>query len=225
MKRKYWLAALWVSGFVAGAAWKNAVAHAHPNGGQPGDVLKGRPFVVLNGVPGDAASYGETAAQLVNLGIPQKFGQEEWASIVLTHEFHQHVGIYTIVGAKMGVKAREVLEAPMRSVQVTMECGTEQPMACVADGVQVALASTLAQNLITIPRTDAPCVSAVFRYKDKAVRLKLKPEYQDAINGWIGKAKKAHPGMTPEYFAAVEQSSYDAWVVFDRQDMFEITPL
>lgn len=223
MNHKFWFAFGILAGIAIGADWKSAVAWAHPNHEGSGTASHARPFVVLKGLPADPTAYNDAAAELVRIGIPNKYGDEEWASVVLTHEFHQHVGVYTIVGAKMGVRAREELGAPMRAVEVTMECGNKQPMSCVADGVQVALGSTLAQNLISLPNLGSPSVSAVFRYKDKVVRIKLKPDYQATINGWIEKAMKEHPGFTPEYFKAVEKSSYDAWMAFDRKDMFEVS--
>ena len=56
----------------------------------------------------------------------------------MTHEFHQHEGIMTTLGAKMAVYARELLEAPTRTIHVTVETGPKPPLSCAIDGIQVA---------------------------------------------------------------------------------------
>lgn len=40
--------------------------------------------------------------------IIAEHGEEEWRACVLTSEIHRHLGIYSLVGAKMGLRAREV---------------------------------------------------------------------------------------------------------------------
>jgi pyrimidine-specific ribonucleoside hydrolase len=161
----------------------------------------------------------------VRKGIPDKFGREEWAAIVLTHEFHQHVGIYTVLGAKMGVRAREALNAPTRNVMVEMETGPDQPMACVADGVQASIGSTYAQNLIAMPTVNKPVVSGVFTYRDASVRVRLKEEYQARIERFIVEALMKYPALSPQYFATIEDASYSVWAEFDRKEIFDVTPL
>ena len=141
---------------------------------------------------------------------------------MLTHEFHQHVGIYTVLGAKMAVRAREVLEAPMRTVAVTAETGTAQPLSCMVDGLQVGLGSTLGQNLIRVPERKKPEVAAQFTYKGRTIRLSLKPEYQARIGQIIQEARAQYGNLTPAYFHAVGHASYSVWAEFDRKEIFEV---
>jgi pyrimidine-specific ribonucleoside hydrolase len=185
---------------------------------------EGRPFLVLKSLPLDAHAYCDEARMLVRKGIPAKYGPEEWDSVVLTHELHQHLGIYTTLGAKMGVRARELLSAPMRSVHVIAETGREQPLACMVDGIQVALASTLAQGLIELPDSDSPSPSATFRHGDKTVRLRLKDDAADRVQEIIRRASKAHGFQSPAYFEAIEAESFDVWAEFDRHEVFEVVP-
>lgn len=37
---------------------------------------------------------------------------QEWTAVLLTNELHRHLGMWNIVGAKMGIRAMEVLTAP-----------------------------------------------------------------------------------------------------------------
>jgi pyrimidine-specific ribonucleoside hydrolase len=175
---------------------------------------------ILRAFPLDASSYQAPTAELVKAGIPEKFGHEEWAAVVLTNEVHQHVGIYSIVGAKMGVRARELLDAPTRAVNVTVETGGRPPVSCVIDGLQVALGSTLAQNLMHVPAPTEPRVAAVFEYKGRRLRLSLKPEFQRQIDEIIATAVKECGDLTPPYFQRIEAFSYRVWAEFDRRAIF-----
>lgn len=196
-----------------------SVADEHADVAKPS---KGeRTFHILNALPLDVSSYQPATADLVKAGIPEKFGHEEWAAVVLTNEVHQHVGIYTILGAKMGVRAREILEAPPRAVNVTVETGGKPPVSCVIDGLQVALGSTFAQDLIHAPACGDPRVAAVFEYKARKVRLSLKPEVQKGIAEFIAKAVKDCGDMTPAYFQQIEAYSYRVWAEFDRNAIFD----
>ena len=154
-------------------------------------------------------------------GIPEKFGHEEWESIVLTNEVHQHVGIYSIIGAKMGVRAREILEAPPRTVNVTAETGDKPPLSCLIDGLQVALGSTLGQNLIHAPICKEPRIAATFEFMGRKVRLSLKPEVKKQIGDFIGEAVKDCGDLTPAYFQRVETYSYRVWAELDRKAIFD----
>jgi pyrimidine-specific ribonucleoside hydrolase len=180
-----------------------------------------RAFQILKTLPLDATAYQPPAAALVAEGIPEKFGHEEWACIVLTHEIHQHAGIYSILGAKMGVRARELLEAPTRTVVVTVETGARPPESCVIDGLQVALGSTLAQDLIHVPPAGRPKVAATFEYKGRKLRLSLKPEFEKKISEFIASAIRECGSLTPAYYENVEAFSYRVWAEFDRRTLFD----
>jgi len=190
--------------------------HASADKGTAGE----RAFHILKTLPLDAASYQPATEELVKAGIPDKFGHEEWAAIVLTNEVHQHVGIYTILGAKMGVRAQEILQAPPRAVNVTVETGCKPPLSCLIDGLQVALGSTFAQDLIHAPACEEPHVAAVFEYKTRKVRLSLKPEAQKKVAKLIAKAVKECGNLTPAYFQQIEADSYRVWAEFDRNGIF-----
>jgi pyrimidine-specific ribonucleoside hydrolase len=175
---------------------------------------------VLKRFPIDPQWYKPEAAELLRKGIVEKYGQEEWAAVVLTHELHQHMGIYNVVGAKMGVRARDILKAPTRAVHVTAETGVEPPISCVVDGLQASLGSTLAQKLIDVPDVPDPRVAAAFEYDGRKVRLSLKPEYQRKVESIIKAASEKHGRLTPAYFHEIEDRCFDVWAEFDRREIF-----
>jgi pyrimidine-specific ribonucleoside hydrolase len=199
------------------------VSHAVADGH---DAIKARheehrPFLALRALPMSAESYQPHVAELVRAGIPEKFGHQEWTAIVLTHEVHQHAGIYSILGAKMATRAAELLNAPKRAVKVTAECGTNQPLSCFIDGIQVALGSTLGQGLIKVPDTNEPRIAATFEYKSKQLRLALKAEAEHKVKDFIATSIEEHGNLTAAYFEAVEEHSYRVWADFDRSLIFE----
>ena len=200
--------------FLAQRALAHEEAERRPP--KPGE----RPLQVLKAFPMSADAYESLAADLVKSGVPEKFGQDEWVSVVLTHEFHQHIGVYTILGAKMGVRARELLGAPMRAVRVTTETGDCPPMSCAIDGLQVALGSTLAQQLISVPKMEVPRMAATFQYEGRKLRLTLKPAFQKRIAQFFQATIKTQGDLTPAYFHEVEHFSYHVWAEFDRKEIF-----
>ncbi len=181
-----------------------------------------RPLAVLKRFPVAPEFYCAEAAQLIRNGVIEKYGEEEWAAVVMAHELHQHVGIYTMLGAKMGVRARELLNAPTRAVHVIVETGSEPPLACTIDGLQASLGSTLAQKLIEVPEESEPRVAAVFEYGDKRIRLSLRPEYKKKVQRIIQTAIKKYGNLTPAYFHEVEDRSFGVWADFDRRDIFVV---
>ncbi len=216
---------LWIALAVIGGTLLSALAAWAHDVGTDASGNGERPMRVMLALPQDALFYNANAAGLIRDGILEKFGTEEWTAIVLTHEFHQHVGIYTLLGAKMAVRARELLGAPMRAVEVTAETTRKQPFACMIDGLQVGLGSTLGQNLIQVPEGGTPAVAARFAFAGHTIRLSLKPEYSERLAAIISDAREAHGDLTPAYFEAVERASYDVWKEFDRKEIFEVEEL
>ena len=71
------------------------------------------------------------------------YGQEEWKMCALTNEFHQHVGIYSIIGAKMGIYAREYFDVPLDKMVVRSNAGLSPPLSCMNDGLQISTGATM----------------------------------------------------------------------------------
>jgi len=46
------------------------------------------------------------------VNIIEAHGLEEWKAVLLTNELRRHFGMCSIIGAKMGIRVREVLNAP-----------------------------------------------------------------------------------------------------------------
>ncbi len=67
--------------------------------------LSRRTAVVLNDFPvAPSISMFKDDVRPYVKKIIERYGLEEWKACLLTNEFHRHLGIYSIVGAKMGHK-------------------------------------------------------------------------------------------------------------------------
>jgi pyrimidine-specific ribonucleoside hydrolase len=178
--------------------------------------------LILRSFPDSEEWYRPPAAELIRAGVLERYGAEEWRAVVLSHELHQHIGIYTILGAKMGVRARELLKAPTRSVRATLETGGNGPMTCAADGIQASLASTFGQGLVHVESPRQPVLAGTFEYDSRRLRLTLKPEYRSVMQGYIDRARERHGDLSPAYFQELEQISYTVWSEFDRSEVFSV---
>ncbi|MEI8045594.1 MAG: formylmethanofuran dehydrogenase subunit E family protein, partial [Verrucomicrobiota bacterium] len=142
---------------------------------------------------------------------------------VLTSELHRHLGTYSIVGAKMGLRARERFNVALDELHVESRAGLKPPLSCVNDGLQVATGASLGRGTISVVTNGLPACEAIFRYGDRRVRLRLKPEFAKQIAADMVALEKRHGGTTPEYFQDVRGVSLRHWLNFDRATMFEET--
>lgn len=160
----------------------------------------------------------EIAPQIIT-----RHGLEEWKATVLTSELHRHLGTYSIVGAKMGLRARELFNVALDELRVESHAGLKPPLSCVNDGLQVATGASLGRGTITVLTNGAPTCEAVFTYGEQRLRLRLKPEFAKRIASDMAELEKRHGGITPAYFQDVRGVSLQHWLNFDRNTMFEET--
>jgi len=151
--------------------------------------------------------------------IIEKHGNEEWKACLLTNELHRHLGMLSIVGAKMGVRAREILEAPFDELNVISFAGYTQPLSCINDGVQVSTGASLGRGAITVGQFNQPVV--IFIYKDKKVTLKVKPEIMKEIGSIVKEYSQKFTFQSPKYFHELDKVSIETWLKWDRKKIFE----
>ena len=71
-------------------------------------ILKGETVAknqVIKDLPVDPEFYFDDVKPSVN-EIINKYGIDEWTSGVLANELHRHLGVFAIIGVKMGIRAR-----------------------------------------------------------------------------------------------------------------------
>jgi pyrimidine-specific ribonucleoside hydrolase len=185
--------------------------------------LEPRRAVLFNRFPSDPAMFRPDVAPLV-LPIIARHGLEEYKAALITNELHRHLGLLSIVGAKMGIRARELLHANLDEVKVKSEAGLKPPLSCLNDGLQASTGASLGRGTISM-KNGPPRVAALFSNGKVAWRLELKPEVRAKIQKQIKDAVQRFPGLTPRYFQEVRRMALKGWLEMDRREIFIETNL
>jgi pyrimidine-specific ribonucleoside hydrolase len=181
-----------------------------------------RPLVTLREFPVVPEQFQPDLEPWVS-DIIKRHGVEEWKLIVLTSELHRHLGLYSILGAKMGLRARELLGASLDDLRVESLAGLRPPVSCLNDGLQVATGASLGRGAIHVPETTMPQAAAVFTFGDRRVRLRVRDSAVKKLQADLRAAVQRHGDLTPAYFAEVRRISLEAWRDLDRAQVFEET--
>ncbi len=179
-----------------------------------------RKHVVFSTFPTDSIFYPDDVNQIKDK-IINKYGEEEFMLGTIASEIHNHIGIYTIIGVKMGLFAREVLNANKNQITVTSYSGKAMPLACINDGIMVSTGSTPAYSLFNVCDTTAK-PSATFCFKKKCVRLTLKKEIHETISNEIQDAVFKYSISSNEYWKIIRKLALHYWLELDRVNIFEI---
>lgn len=167
-----------------------------------------------------------------------RWGKEEWRAVILTNEIHGHIGIYSTIGAKMGIYALEFISRccnKMENLKILSFAGSRPPVSCFNDGLQISTGATLGHGAIEIAKSSAESkehadarVEAIFRFraicgteaKEMQLRVWLKEELRQQIAGDIANAVKQY-GHTPDYWLQVRRLALDYWQQWNRAGIFE----
>ena len=161
-----------------------------------------------------------------------RWGKEEWRAVILTNEIHGHIGIYSTIGAKMGIYALEFISRccnKAEELKVLSFAGSRPPVSCFNDGLQISTGATLGHGAIEIAKSSADArVEAIFRFraicgteaKEMQLRVWLKEELMQQIAGDIANAVKQY-GHTPDYWLQVRRLALDYWQQWNRAEIFE----
>lgn len=180
-------------------------------------------FQIMRSLPTDTNFYQPDVRAAMSL-IIQKHGMSEWVSAVNTFELHRHIGIYALVGAKMGLRALTYFGAGIDELEVVSQAGFGPPISCMNDGIQVSTGATLGHGLIKIEEHQ-PTSSARFTYLGKTISLSLRPEYRKKIKDEISQLVQQYGLESDEYWLAVRRNALRYWLEMDRNEMFDIVVL
>lgn len=182
------------------------------------DLAEPRSMICFREFPTDPALFSDDMKPYVSK-IIAKHGLEEWKAVVLTNELHHHMGLWSILGAKMGVRARELLNAPFDEVDVSSYAGVKPPYSCLNDGLQIATGASLGRGTIQVSDANQPTVE--FSSKGKKVTLKAKPEIAREIGQVIKELSDKYTFQSPRYFRELDKISIEYWLKWDRADLFQ----
>lgn len=187
-------------------------------------ILRGKPDAesrVFYGFPVQAELYAADVVPIVDQAIA-RHGPSEWRAAVLTNELHGHLGIYATIGVKMGIRAREYFNIGVDDILVTTYAGHNPPVSCMNDGLQVGTGASVGHGLITVAETDSPRPEARFTFKDKTIRLALKPEYARRIRNDVKEGIERYGDLTEPYWLYVRALALKYWLDFDRHTIFDL---
>ncbi|MCU0456786.1 MAG: formylmethanofuran dehydrogenase subunit E family protein, partial [Bacteroidales bacterium] len=130
--------------------------------------------------------------------------------------------VFSIVGVKMGIRAREILEAGPDVLKVVSYAGTTPPYSCLNDGIQVSTGSTLGIGLIEVRKTRKPGPSAGFTHGDRTIRITLKDEYLRQVEADIREGVTKYGLSDDAYWQLIRQNAIKYWLEWDRKNIFDI---
>lgn len=174
---------------------------------------------IIKHLPLTTEYYNDDIAPIALMAI-DRHGENEWRYAVLTSELHGHVGIYSLLGVKMGLYARELLGVEAGTMHVVSYAGSTPPISCFNDGLQVATEATLGHGLIEVVHPFSPRIEAEFSTHNNSLRLRLKRDYAQILTHEIAELKALY-GLGKEYWEDVRILALRYWVEWKRKDIFE----
>jgi pyrimidine-specific ribonucleoside hydrolase len=176
---------------------------------------------VFTAFPIDTALYKPEYAKILNETIG-KFGLIEWKAISMTNEIHGHTGIYSIIGAKIGIRAMEYFNVGVNNIEVITFAGSNPPLSCFNDGIQISTGATIGQGIITISDSISAIPSAIFEFNNQKVSITLKPEIAEQMRNEIKYGVTNFGLLSDTYWLYIEELAIKYWADFDRQEIFTI---
>ena len=180
--------------------------------------------VIFAQFPSSPVSYSADLRPYVER-IIERHGEDEWRICVLTNELHRHLGIYSIVGAKMGLRAREILGVGIDVLEVVSHAGSRPPVSCLNDGLQASTGATVGHGTLTLEKGEKAMPEAVFSTGERKVKLRIKEEYLHRVRVDIKKAIDELGNLTPAYWRRVRRLAIGYWLEWDRKELFEVTEI
>jgi pyrimidine-specific ribonucleoside hydrolase len=180
--------------------------------------------VVFNRFPNQRELFNYDVRPIMDSAIA-RYGNDEWKANVMTDEFHGHLGVFSIVGAKMGIKARELFGVGPDMLEVVTYAGTKPPYSCLNDGIQVSTGATLGMGTIHMATDSIARPSAVFTYKGHSIRISLKKEYLEKVDADINEGIVKFGLMDDGYWKLIRRNALKYWVGWDRNKIFDIVEI
>jgi len=179
---------------------------------------------VLKTMPADTSFYMPDIQPFVT-EIINKYGEDEWTSGVIADELHRHLGVFVIIGVKMGIRAREYFCTGVDEFQVSSHAGSTPPLSCMNDGLQVSTGATPGHGLLNVINEEPLTPSADFTYKGATIRLTLKKEYADKLMSELKEINFVYGLDSNVYWELVRKNTIKYWLRFDRNDIFDIVKI
>jgi pyrimidine-specific ribonucleoside hydrolase len=177
--------------------------------------------VIFNEIPTSGYMLRSDMQELVN-DIIDAHGYQEFKITALTSEIHSHLGIYSILGAKLGLRIMEYLHAGLDEVSIVSLAGSQPPVSCFNDGIQVGTGATIGYGKITVKETNNPRPAVIVEYNKRRILFRLKDEIIANIRSDIGELIKLYGLDSDMYWSELRKISFGYWKNINRFEAFDI---
>jgi inosine-uridine nucleoside N-ribohydrolase/formylmethanofuran dehydrogenase subunit E len=177
--------------------------------------------VVFNRFPVQRELFRYDVRPIIDSAIAL-YGYDEWKANVMTDEFHGHLGVFSIVGAKMGIRAREIFGVGPDMLDVVTYAGSKPPYSCLNDGIQVSTGATMGMGTIHLAADSITRPSAIFTFKGRSVKISLKKEYLNMVVSDINEGILKFGLMDDGYWKLIRHNALKYWLEWDRNKIFEV---
>ncbi|KYK25363.1 hypothetical protein AYK24_04875 [Thermoplasmatales archaeon SG8-52-4] len=96
-------------------------------------------------------------------------------------KFHGHIGPYAVIGYRMGLIANKILGADPFLKKAVVFTGTNPPLSCIVDGIQISSGCTFGKGNIKVENRETAKVD-FFTKDGKKLQIILKPEIKKEID-------------------------------------------
>jgi len=176
---------------------------------------------VFSGFPTDTFLFAKDV-QIYIEEIIKNNGLSEWRAGVLTNELHGHLGIYAIIGTKMGMRAREYYNTGIDDIITISFAGSNPPVSCMNDGIQVSTGATLGHGLISVADNEKKRPVAQFSFRGQTIEISLKNEYWDQIKRDVIHCIQQYGLGSDEYWLHIRKLAIQYWKDWHRHVIFDI---
>lgn len=181
--------------------------------------------VVFNEIPTEGYMV-MSDVQNFSSQIVEKHGYSEFKIVALSSEIHSHLGLYSILGAKTGLRIMEYLHAGLDEIEIVSYAGYNPPISCFNDGLQVGTGSTIGYGTISVDTSKGIFPSVLVKYNGRKILFTIKPEFVDMARSDIGKLIKMHGLESDMYWLKLRELSIkEYWLGISRFDLLDISEI
>jgi pyrimidine-specific ribonucleoside hydrolase len=189
-------------------------------------ILKGendRGRQVMKELPVDTSFYQPDLQPFIS-EIIRQHGKEEWESGIIANEMHRHLGIYSVIGVKMGILAREYFDVGVDEMELNSFAGSTPPLSCMNDGLQVSTGATTGHGLLRVDQSELS-PSAEFKHNGYRIRISLKTDLATEISEELKELMIVNGLDSDIYWEIVRQRAILHWKNLNKYEIFDIEVL
>ena len=159
-------------------------------------------------------------------GILAANGEDEWFAQLLLNELHEHLGAYSIIGVKMGLRAAEMLNAPQHAMAIAL-ARTADPTR------ELPQRRPAGRHRLDTGAQSIPARAGTARHGSRHRSPSIGGRSPCAsrrptghqIRDRIGQLRRAYDLSDDGYWEGVRKFGLDIWEDWHRLDLFEVADL